>query len=127
MGTFTLQLILNSLRQASVPFLQVVFRNSSRRLLKDIQSFSFDVGCHLFCSPLRSHTSSIMLRSELWGSQSMTDSVHFALAVNACFSSHGNVFGMFVMLKNEAAASKVFSRWHWMVEQNLMGLSLFLS
>lgn len=56
----------------------------------------------------------------------MTDSAHFALAVNACFSSAGNVFGMVVMLKNEAVASKVFSRWHWMVEQNLMVLSSFL-
>lgn len=49
---------------------------------RTFQSSSLNVGCFLFCSLLRSYTASTMLRSGLWGGQSMTDCVPLCILLS---------------------------------------------
>lgn len=98
MTTFILQHCLNLFRRLSCHF----FKYSSGL----VQSSSLDAICLLFTfSPRWTRTASVLLRSGLWRDQSMTGSiVRFSIWVCCyCFSS---VFGITVMLTNDATATQ---------------------
>lgn len=89
--------------------IQYIRLNRLCTIVMSLQEWFLDVLCLLFCSLSRWSYTALILRSGLWGGQSMTNSVLLSVfSTKVCFYCNGSVFGIIVLQENEAIAVKCF-------------------